>query len=193
MRSCCLIAYLCLSNHTKTLIYWLEVLTSQLVCYRISTFSLWDAEFALQLEDTTFWLLVCINMLIYSLHFPIFCLLKVRIWDMKYLSRIESDTDAKASKLLATLRDHFGSVKQGRLIASGSDDQIVLIHERRPGSGTTEFGSGEPPDVENWKVSMTLRGHTADVVMLFFSFLYSFSYPMMMMYIWYSTYSSSYP
>ena len=140
-----------------------------------------------------------VNMLIYSLHFPIFCLLKVRIWDMKYLSRIESDADAKASKLLATLRDHFGSVNcvrwanQGRLIASGFDDQIVLIHERRPGSGTTEFGSGEPPDVENWKVSMTLRGHMADVVMLFFSSLYSFSCPKMMMYIWYPAYLSSYP
>ncbi|MCI82664.1 protein HIRA-like, partial [Trifolium medium] len=29
--------------------------------------------------------------------------------------------------------------------------------------GTTEFGSGEPPDIENWKVVMTLRGHSADV------------------------------
>ncbi|KAH7434805.1 hypothetical protein KP509_06G035200 [Ceratopteris richardii] len=89
---------------------------------------------------------------------------------MKYLSRIEADTGSAPSKLLATLRDHFGSVncvrwsKQGRLIASGSDDQIVLIHERRAGCGTTEFGSGEPADIENWKVVLTLRGHTADVV-----------------------------
>lgn len=95
---------------------------------------------------------------------------KVRIWDIKYLSHKEADPDPASSKLLATLRDHFGSVncvrwdKLGRLVASGSDDQIVLIHERRAGSGTTEFGSGEPPDVENWKVLMTLRGHTADVV-----------------------------
>ena len=75
-------------------------------------------------------------------------------------------------RLLATLRDHFGSVncvrwaKHGRYIASGSDDKVILIHERKPGLGTTEFGSGEPPDVENWKVIMTLRGHTADVVRL---------------------------
>lgn len=79
-------------------------------------------------------------------------------------------SDDSAPKLLATLRDHFGSVncvrwaKHGRYVASGSDDQVVLIHERKPGSGTTEFGSGEPPDIENWKVSITLRGHTADVV-----------------------------
>ncbi|KAA8544230.1 hypothetical protein F0562_022242 [Nyssa sinensis] len=94
---------------------------------------------------------------------------KVRIWNMKSVGRV-LDTDESTPKLLATLRDHFGSVncvrwaKHGRYVASGSDDQVILVHERKPGSGTTEFGSGEPPDVENWKVSMTLRGHTADVV-----------------------------
>ncbi|KAA8550176.1 hypothetical protein F0562_001860 [Nyssa sinensis] len=94
---------------------------------------------------------------------------KVRIWNMKSVGR-DLETDESTPKLLATLRDHFGSVncvrwaKHGRYVASGSDDQVILIHERKPGSGTTEFGSGEPPDVENWKVAMTLRGHTADVV-----------------------------
>ncbi|XP_010535679.1 PREDICTED: protein HIRA [Tarenaya hassleriana] len=94
---------------------------------------------------------------------------KVRIWNMKSV-----DTDLQKhdpnQRILATLRDHFGSVncvrwaKHGRFVASGSDDQVILIHERKPGSGISEFGSGEPPDVENWKVVMTLRGHTADVV-----------------------------
>ncbi|XP_019178834.1 PREDICTED: protein HIRA isoform X1 [Ipomoea nil] len=94
---------------------------------------------------------------------------KVRIWNMKCVGR-DMETDEFIPKLLATLRDHFGSVncvrwaKHGRYVASGSDDQVILIHERKPGSGTTEFGSGEPPDIENWKVAMTLRGHTADVV-----------------------------
>lgn len=89
---------------------------------------------------------------------------------MKSLGR-ELDTEETTQRLLATLRDHFGSVncvrwaKHGRYLASGSDDQAILVHERKPGSGTTEFGSGEPPDVENWKVVLTLRGHTADVVM----------------------------
>ncbi|ESW22079.1 hypothetical protein PHAVU_005G125300 [Phaseolus vulgaris] len=94
---------------------------------------------------------------------------KVRIWNMKSVST-DIENDASSQRLLATLRDHFGSVncvrwaKHGRFVASGSDDQVILIHERKPGSGTTEFGSGEPPDIENWKVAMTLRGHTADVV-----------------------------
>ncbi|GKU93865.1 hypothetical protein SLEP1_g7424 [Rubroshorea leprosula] len=94
---------------------------------------------------------------------------KVRIWNKISVSR-DLGNDESSQRLLATLRDHFGSVncvrwaKHARYLASGSDDQVILIHERKPGSGTTEFGSGEPPDIENWKVAMTLRGHTADVV-----------------------------
>ncbi|XP_057549293.1 protein HIRA-like isoform X2 [Amaranthus tricolor] len=94
---------------------------------------------------------------------------KVRIWDMNSIAR-DFDKDDQTHRILATLRDHFGSVncvrwaKHGRNIASGSGDQLILIHEMKPGSGTSEFGSGEPFDVENWKVVMTLRGHTADVV-----------------------------
>ncbi|CAM0953172.1 unnamed protein product [Alopecurus aequalis] len=94
---------------------------------------------------------------------------KVRIWNMKSVSKDNPNDDGN-QRLLATMRDHFGSVncvrwaKHGRHLASGSDDQAILIHERKAGSGTSEFGSGEPADVENWKVVMTLRGHTADVV-----------------------------
>lgn len=103
------------------------------------------------------------------------CTTQVRIWNMKSVST-DLENDDSSQRLLATLRDHFGSVncvrwaKHGRYVASGSDDQVILIHERKPGSGTTEFGSGEPPDIENWKVAMTLRGHTADVVMLLLLF-----------------------
>ncbi|KAF2614503.1 hypothetical protein F2Q70_00011597 [Brassica cretica] len=94
---------------------------------------------------------------------------KVRIWNMKSVDTDLQNLDPK-ERLLATLRDHFGSVncvrwaKHGRYVASGSDDHVIQVHERKPGSGTTEFGSGEAPDVENWKAVMTLRGHTADVV-----------------------------
>lgn len=96
---------------------------------------------------------------------------QVRIWNMKSVAK-DSEKDDQTRRSLATLRDHFGSVncvrwaKHARHVASGSDDQVILIHERKPGTGTTEFGSGEPPDIENWKVVMTLRGHTADVVII---------------------------
>ncbi|KAG8050267.1 hypothetical protein GUJ93_ZPchr0009g1407 [Zizania palustris] len=94
---------------------------------------------------------------------------KIRVWSMKSVVK-DNDSEDSSQRLLATIRDHFGSVncvrwaKHGRYLASGSDDQVIQIHERKAGTGTSEFGSGEPPDVENWKVVMTLRGHTADVV-----------------------------
>ncbi|KAG2633591.1 hypothetical protein PVAP13_2NG243803 [Panicum virgatum] len=94
---------------------------------------------------------------------------KVRIWSMTSVDKDNANNDS-SQRLLATMRDHFGSVncvrwaRHGRYLASGSDDQVILIHERKAGSGTAEFGSGEPADLENWKVVMTLRGHTADVV-----------------------------
>jgi protein HIRA/HIR1 len=91
---------------------------------------------------------------------------------MKSVDKDNANNDS-SQRLLATMRDHFGSVncvrwaRHGRYLASGSDDQVILIHERKAGSGTAEFGSGEPADLENWKVVMTLRGHTADVVIIF--------------------------
>ncbi|GBG66406.1 hypothetical protein CBR_g60059 [Chara braunii] len=95
---------------------------------------------------------------------------KVRIWSMVPLVDKEAETDLTTPKALATLCDHFAAVnvvrwsRAGRYIASGSDDHIVFVYERRPGSGTVVFGSREKPDVENWKAVITLRGHTADVV-----------------------------
>ncbi|XBI47132.1 hypothetical protein VPH35_111163 [Triticum aestivum] len=88
---------------------------------------------------------------------------------MKSMSKDDQNDDSNQT-FLATMCDHFGSVncvrwaKHGRYLASGSDNQAILIRERKAGSGTSEFGSGEPADIENWKVIMTLRGHTADVV-----------------------------
>ncbi|XP_024539552.1 protein HIRA isoform X1 [Selaginella moellendorffii] len=99
---------------------------------------------------------------------------KVRIWNTRPLMK-EGEADRGGEKLLATLCDHFGSVncvrwsKSGLYVASGSDGSLVLIHEKRHGTGTVEFGSGEPANVENWKVCASLRGHTADVVDLAWS------------------------
>ena len=87
--------------------------------------------------------------------------MKVWIWTTTPVKK-EVDADQEAHTLLATIRDHFGSVncvewaKHGHHVASGSDDKVILIHEKKPGTGTTESGSGEPLDVENWKVVMTL-------------------------------------
>eukprot|EP00850_Spirogloea_muscicola_P015169 SM000114S24132 [mRNA] locus=s114:115169:120348:- [translate_table: standard] len=86
-----------------------------------------------------------------------------------------AELDAGVPKKLATLSEHFGPVncvrwsRSGRYLASGSDDKVILVCERRAGAGTAQFGSAEPPDVENWKVVLHLRGHAADVVDLAWS------------------------
>ncbi|WVZ72628.1 hypothetical protein U9M48_021055 [Paspalum notatum var. saurae] len=57
----------------------------------------------------------------------------VRIWSMKPVDK-DNANDVSSQRLLATMRDHFGSVncvrwaKHGRHLASGSDDQVILIH-----------------------------------------------------------------
>lgn len=51
------------------------------------------------------------------------------------------------------------------MLASGSDDKVVLVYRLEAGGGVLRaaFGSGEPPPVENWKLCQTLKGHAADV------------------------------
>lgn len=39
----------------------------------------------------------------------------------------------------------------GRFLASGSDDRLVLVYELREGRGQAAFGSSEGASVENWK------------------------------------------
>ena len=52
----------------------------------------------------------------------------------------------------------------GRHLATGSDDKLVCIYELRAGTGQAAFGSSEGPNVENWKLSATLRGHSFHVI-----------------------------
>ena len=52
----------------------------------------------------------------------------------------------------------------GRHLATGSDDKLVCIYELRAGTGQATFGSSEGPNVENWKLAATLRGHSFHVI-----------------------------
>lgn len=89
---------------------------------------------------------------------------QVRVWS---LDSVLDDTDESKPRLLATLTDHFGSVNvvrfspDGRLLASGSDDKAVLIYKLEPSSGGApprgNFGSSDPPPLENWKLCQTLK------------------------------------
>ena len=90
---------------------------------------------------------------------------KVKIWSLAAALNVRTEAN-KSSKLLATLADHSGPVNvirfsnSGKFLATGSDDKIIAILELRGGQGLTSFGHSDGPNIENWKVVQSLRGHS---------------------------------
>ena len=95
---------------------------------------------------------------------------KVKVWALASALEREVEADEGAPKCLATLSDHFGPVncvrfsKNGRYLASGSTDTSVLVYALRDGPGKSVFGSTDAPNVENWTIAATYRGHSSDVI-----------------------------
>lgn len=93
---------------------------------------------------------------------------KVKIWSLAAALNVRTEA-SKSSKLLATLADHGGPVNvirfsnSGQYLATGSDDKVIAILELRGGQGLTSFGNSEGPNIENWKVIQSLRGHSAGI------------------------------
>lgn len=68
---------------------------------------------------------------------------------------------------MATLAFHQQAVNcvrwagHGRYLASGSDDQFVLLYELQAGaSAPVPFGSNAKPNLQNWVRCSTLKRHT---------------------------------
>ncbi|CAG8475697.1 5700_t:CDS:10 [Scutellospora calospora] len=104
---------------------------------------------------------------------------KIKLWSTASIIDVDKANDPSVPRLLCTLGLHNGSVlcvrwssKDGRYLASGSDDQLVLIWEwdrsTEGWSGGSVFGSGEH-NIENWKPVKRLSGHQSDVVDLAWS------------------------
>lgn len=90
----------------------------------------------------------------------------VKIWSLKG----PSDGGISTFELLATLAYHQQAVNcvrwagHGRYLASGSDDQLVLLYELQAGaSAAVPFGSNARPNKQNWVRCSTLERHTMDV------------------------------
>ncbi|KAL4159748.1 hypothetical protein PRNP1_000321 [Phytophthora ramorum] len=73
-------------------------------------------------------------------------------------------------ELLATLANHQQAVNcvrwasHGRYLASGSDDQLVLLYELQSGAAApVPFGSNAKRNKQNWVRCSTLERHTMDV------------------------------
>lgn len=91
---------------------------------------------------------------------------KVKIWSTEGVA--DPDNAAKP-RLLASVSSHTGAVTavkfspDGRYIASGSDDRIVLVSELDPGrTPSNEFGSSNN-ETEVWTPRKRLVGHDNDV------------------------------
>lgn len=85
------------------------------------------------------------------------------------------DSDEKVPKLLCQIDSHLSCVNcvkwssNGELLATGSDDKLVMIW-RRSATKSGSFGSGGiQQNYENWRCLHTLRGHSGDVLDLAWS------------------------
>ncbi|KAF8067726.1 histone transcription regulator 1 [Lyophyllum atratum] len=93
---------------------------------------------------------------------------KIRIWSTKPILNPASEQSNKPPKSLCTLTMHTGPVlvvrwaHSGRWLASGSDDEIVMIWDLDPNARGKVWGSDEV-NVEGWKPLKRLPGHESDV------------------------------
>jgi len=101
---------------------------------------------------------------------------QIKIWNLHPILDPAAEKDASIPKLLATLSEHQGSVlvarfnNSGTLLASGGNDNAVLLYKLHPGPATSKLGSGsKQANIENWKTSGALRGHQLDVTALSWS------------------------
>ncbi|KAF9413406.1 HIR complex subunit [Podila epigama] len=99
--------------------------------------------------------------------------LKVKIWNMAPIVDIDQDQDVDTRRHLCTMSLHNGAVLcvkwsngEGKYLATGSDDMIVMIWQLDRSSeawGGSSFGNSDGPNVENWRGVKRLAGHESDV------------------------------
>ncbi|CAI5991461.1 unnamed protein product, partial [Closterium sp. NIES-65] len=70
----------------------------------------------------------------------------------------------------------IGWSHNGLHLATAADDQTVHVYGRREGRGSVVFGEMDAPNVENWTLMHSLRGHTGEVVSPFASPAAALSY-----------------
>ncbi|KDQ60101.1 hypothetical protein JAAARDRAFT_125533 [Jaapia argillacea MUCL 33604] len=99
---------------------------------------------------------------------------RVRIWSTKPILNEAAEISNKPPKLLCSLTMHSGPVlcvrwaHSGKWLASGSDDQVIMVWDHDPNAKGRVWGSDEV-NVEGWKFLKRLVGHESDVTDLAWS------------------------
>ncbi|KAF9103107.1 HIR complex subunit [Mortierella sp. AM989] len=98
---------------------------------------------------------------------------KVKIWNVDSMIDEDKDQDPEARRHLCTMSLHNGAVLcvkwsngEGKYLATGSDDMIVMIWQLDRSSdawGGSSFGNSDGPNIENWRGVKRLSGHESDV------------------------------
>ena len=95
---------------------------------------------------------------------------RVCIWNLRPVLDANVSKDKSVPKLLTQMDHHLGCVNvvrwsgDGRYLASGGDDKLVMIWQKSAFGGGSIFGGGGKVHVEQWRLHQTLRGHDGDVL-----------------------------
>jgi protein HIRA/HIR1 len=99
---------------------------------------------------------------------------QIKIWNLLPILDAAAEADPNVPKLLAALSEHQGSVHvvafnhSGTLLASGGNDNTVLLYKLHSGAATSKLGATFV-NIENWKTVANIRGHSLDVTGLAWS------------------------
>ncbi|XP_037094219.1 LOW QUALITY PROTEIN: protein HIRA-like [Pollicipes pollicipes] len=98
----------------------------------------------------------------------------IAVWNMAPVESERAELDAAVPRQLCRLDDHLGCVNclrwsaDGRHLASGGDDKLVMVWRHTKTGGAAPFGSSQPC-LEGWRAVTTLRAHDGDVIALAWS------------------------
>ncbi|XP_062130729.1 protein HIRA homolog [Drosophila sulfurigaster albostrigata] len=100
---------------------------------------------------------------------------RIVIWNLKPVLCEKDEHDASVPKMLCQMDQHLACVncvrwsQNGELLASGSDDKLIMIWRKAQGSSGVFGTGGMQQNHESWKCQHTLRGHDGDVLDLAWS------------------------
>ncbi|XP_068152297.1 protein HIRA homolog [Drosophila tropicalis] len=100
---------------------------------------------------------------------------RVVIWNLKPVLSEKDENDASVPKMLCQMDQHLACVncvrwsQNGLLLASGSDDKLIMIWRKSQGASGVFGTGGMQKNHESWKCFHTLRGHAGDVLDLAWS------------------------